>query len=61
MSKNVKAMIWFEFVWVVYLAVWKGADITSWNNFWQETLGVSALAIGLWVVAHPVAKAIRRR
>ena len=60
MSQNVKAMIWFEFVWVVYLVGWKGADITSWNNFWQETLGVSALAIGLWIVVVPGIKAIRR-
>ena len=60
MLKQVIAMIWFELVWVVYLTVWKGADITSWNNFWQETILVSAIAIGLWIVVRRGAKAISR-
>ena len=45
------AMIWFELVWVVYLVGWRGSDITSWDNFWQDTLGVSLLAILLWIAA----------
>ena len=61
MLKSVMAMIWFELVWVVYLVGWRGSDITSWDDFWQDTLGVSLLAIGLWIVAELGAKAIRRR
>lgn len=61
MLKQVIAMVWFELVWIVYLLWWKGADITSWQGFWQETIIVSAIAIGLWiVVAVPVAKVIGR-
>ena len=60
MLKSVMAMIWFELVWVVYLVGWREADITSWDNFWQETLIVSAIAIGLWIVVEFGAKAIRR-
>ena len=53
-------MVWFELVWVVYLVGWREADITSWDNFWQETLGVSAIAIGLWIVIGLGVKAISR-
>ena len=60
MLKNVTAMVWFELVWIVYLYWWKGADITSWVGFWQETLGVSAVAIGLWIVTGVGMKVISR-
>ena len=60
MLKQVIAMVWFELVWVVYLVGWREADITSWDNFWQETLGVSAIAIGLWIVIGLGVKAISR-
>ena len=60
MLKQVIAMVWFELVWIVYLFSWKGADITSWEGFWQDTLGVSAIAIGLWVVTGLGGKAISR-
>ena len=60
MLNQVIAMVWFELVWVMYLFWWNGSDITSWEGFWQETLGVSAIAIGLWVVTGLGVKAIRR-
>ena len=60
MLRQVIAMVWFELVWIVYLATWKGADITSWKGFWQEIIIVSLIAIGLWVVVRRGARVISR-